>query len=80
MSATMPAAVHLGQNYPENLPSTRNTEEIKTIFRCVKEADFVRVKKEFRGYLRFKGTRIHGKTTLLSDRAVGLFTAKIEFF
>ena len=65
MSATMEAAVHLGQNYQETLHSTsqhKKKENGNNYSTCHRNG--LRIKKKSQGYLRFIGTHNHGKELL----------------
>ena len=81
MSATIGAAVHLGQNYQKNLHSSRNTKEskIKQLFDVLQK--LISNQEEIYGISTINwDTQPWRGTTLLSDRAVKLSTAKVYVF
>ena len=81
MSATMDAAVHLFQNYLENLHSTRNTKEnkLKQLFDVSKK--LISNPEEISGISTIHwDTQPWERATLLGDRAVQLSKAKVYVF
>ena len=81
MTVTLPAAVHLGNDYLENLQSTKNQPQrtVKQLFDVTKK--LIMDQKEIPGISVIDWQQSSSKrTTLLTDRAVQLSTAKTYVF
>ena len=77
VSVTLNAAVHLGKDYLENLHSTKNQPQrtVKQLFDVTKK--LITNKKEIQGFSMIDWhQRSWQRTTLLTDGAVQLLTAK----
>ena len=82
MSATMKAAVHLGQNYQDNVRTTENTdlEKITQLF-VISQDSIKHQSQEMNGTSPIDGhSTPRAGRTLLNDRAVELSTAKVCVF
>ena len=80
LSATKDAAVHLGQNYQENIHSTRNSKKKKLKQLSNVSQKLISNQEEISGISTIHWDTTMGKTTLLGDRADQLPTAKIYVF
>ena len=81
MSATMKAAVHLGQDNLENLRTTKNTdfEQVKTLF-DISQRLILEQKSEIFGISTNEWNTVPGmRTTSVHDRAIKLSKAKVRF-
>ena len=80
MSATLAAAVHFGQDYLENLHSTKNQTQrtMRQFFDVTKK--LITDQREIQGISMIDWyQRCWQMTTLLTDKAVHLSTAKVQF-
>ena len=81
MTATLDAAVHLGQDYLENVNSTKNQTQrtIRQLFDVTQK--LITDRKEIQVMSKINWhTHLGQKTTLLTDKAVQLSTIKIDVF
>ena len=82
MSATMKAAVHLGQDFSDNLRITRNTdfEKVEQLF-DISQKLILNQSEDIFGISTIDWNTIPWmRTTLLHDRAVKLSKAKVHIF
>ena len=82
MSATMKAAVHLGQDCGDNLRTAKNTdfEQVKALF-DISQSSILNHKSEIYGISTIEwNTTPWMRSTLLHDRAIKLSKAKVHVY